>query len=80
MSKFGIVISCDPNTYIAFKNLKVESLDQQHNALVSIKSNPENGLESLAPYIMFVVLLVIVVSAIYFLRKNKASKIPRKNE
>jgi hypothetical protein len=80
MSRFGIVISCDPNNYIAFKNLKVESLDQQHNALVSSMPNTENALESLAPYIMFVVLLVIVVSAIYFLKKNKASEIPRKNE
>jgi len=70
LSKFGILISCDPSTFIAFKNLKVESLDQQPNTLVSVPL-PENELESLAPYILPVLLLVIAGSAIYFLRKNK---------
>jgi hypothetical protein len=80
MSKFGIVISCDPYTYVAFKNLKVESLDQQPNALVSSMPNPETGLESLAPYIISGLLLVIAVSAIYFLRKNKTLQSPGKTE
>ncbi len=80
MSKFGILISCAPSTFIAFKNLKVQSLDQQPNALVGSMPLPENGLESLAPYILLVVLLVIAGSAIYFLRKNKASQSPSKTE
>jgi hypothetical protein len=79
LSKFGIVISCDPSTFIAFKNLKVESLDQQPNALVSVPL-PENELESLAPYILPVVLLVMACAATYFLRKNRKSQSPSKIE
>ena len=80
ISKFGILISCDPYTFIAFKNLKVESLDQPPNPLVSSIHLPENGLESLAPYIMPMVLLVIAGSAIYFLNKDKKSKGYKKTE
>ena len=79
LSKFGIVISCDHSTFIAFKNLKVESLDQQPTALVSVPL-PENELESLAPYILPVVLLVMACSATYFLRKNRKSQSPSKIE
>jgi hypothetical protein len=79
MSKFGIVLSCNPSTFIAFKNLKVESLDQQPNALVDMPL-PENELESLVPYILPVVLLVMACSAIYFHRKNRKSQSPSKIE
>ena len=79
LSKFGIVISCDHSTFIAFKNLKVESLDQQPTALVSVPL-PENELESLAPYILPVVLLVMACSATYFLRKNRKSQSTSKIE
>jgi hypothetical protein len=79
LSKFGIVISCDHSTFIAFKNLKAESLDQEPTTLVSVPLS-ENELESLAPYILPVVLLVMACAATYFLRKNRKSQSPSKIE
>lgn len=80
LSKFGILISCDPTTFIAFKNLKVENLDQQPDNLVSSLHLPENELKLSAPYFVTVVLLVVAGFAIYFLRKNKKSQSPSKTQ
>lgn len=74
ISKFGILISCDPSNFIAFKNLKVESLDQPPNQLVSINPPPMNELVSFPPCIMPLILLVIACFSFYFIKKDKLSK------
>ena len=79
ISKFGILLSCDPYTFVAFKNLKVESFDQLPASLVGSLRLPANGFETLAPYIMILVLLVMACSAIYFLKKTKNNSDLRKS-
>jgi hypothetical protein len=66
----GIFISFEPYSFIAFKNLKVENLDQPPNDTVGDIQFPVNGLESLAPYVMLLTLLVIVGATITYLRKR----------
>lgn len=75
ITESGILISCEPYNLIAFKNLKVENLDQPSNELPS-SILPVNGLESLVPYIALTLTLAIaVVTIIYFKRlKTQGSK------
>jgi hypothetical protein len=67
----GILISCNPDTVLALKNLKVENLDQLSDSVGDV-SPPERGLELLAPHIIFVILLGIVCAKIAYLRRNAA--------
>jgi len=67
----GILISCNPDTLLAFKNLKVEKLDQPPNLAGDI-SRPERGLELLAPHIIFLMLLGIVGAKIAYLKRDIA--------
>lgn len=71
ISRFGILVSCDPYTFIAFKNLKVESLDQMPTSLISSIRLPANEFESLVSYVMFLALIVITGSVIYFIKSRK---------
>jgi len=66
----GLLISCNPDTFLAFKNLKVVNLDQTPKSVSDIHL-PERGLELLASYVMFLMLLGLVGAAIAYLRKGK---------
>ena len=66
----GILISCNPDTFLAFKNLKVENLDQPPKPVVAVHL-PERGLEMLVSYIMFLMLLALVGAALAYSRKDK---------
>jgi len=66
----GILISCNPDTFLAFKNLKVVNLDQPPNSVGDIHL-PERGLGLLAPHVIFLMLLGLVGAAIAYLRKGK---------
>jgi hypothetical protein len=70
----GIFISFEPYSFIAFKNLKVENLDQQPTQTVDTIQLPRNELESLAPYIMLLMPLVIAGATIAYLKKTKRAK------
>jgi hypothetical protein len=70
----GIFISFEPYSFIAFKNLKVENLDQPLNQTVDNMQLPTNGLESLAPYFMLLTLLAIAGATLTYLRKSKGKK------
>jgi hypothetical protein len=67
----GILISCTPDTFVAFKNLKVENLDQLPNKAVGNIQPSEGGLELLVPYIMVLMLLGIVGAAVTYLGKER---------
>jgi hypothetical protein len=69
----GILISCEPYTFVAFKNLRVENLDAVPDPLVSNVGPPANGFESLVPYFLALVLLVLV-GAIAYLKKTRDEK------
>lgn len=68
--EFGVLISCTPETFLAFKNLKVENRDQPTNELKGNTQLPERCPESLATYVMLLLLLVIVGAVITCLRKK----------
>jgi hypothetical protein len=70
-SECGILISCTPDTFVAFKNLKVENLDQLPNKLVGNTQPSEGGLGLLALHIMLLTLLGIVCVTITCLRKER---------
>jgi hypothetical protein len=69
----GIFISFEPYSFIAFKNLKVENLDQLPQTVGELQV-PVNRLESLAPYVMLLTLLVIVGAVITYFRKSRVKK------
>ncbi|MBN1245702.1 hypothetical protein JXA31_08940 [Candidatus Bathyarchaeota archaeon] len=66
----GLLISCNPDTFLAFKNLKVVNLDQPPKSVDDVHL-PERGLELLVSYVMFLMLLGLVGAAITYLRKGK---------
>jgi len=70
--EFGVLISCTPDTFVAFKNLKVENLDQLTNESERNIQLPKVEPESSAPYVMLLLLLGIVGATITYLRKEKA--------
>ena len=72
-SECGVLISCIPDTFVAFKNLKVESLDQPPNKSNGNTQFPERGPELLAPYVILLLLLGIVGAVITYLRKGRAN-------
>ena len=69
----GVFVSCTPDTFVAFKKLKVENLDQPTNKSEANTQPPERSTELLAPYIMLLLLLGIVSAAIAYLRKESKS-------
>jgi hypothetical protein len=69
-SESGILISCNPDTFLALKNLKVENLDPPPK-LIGDSHLPERGFELLFPFVMFLMILGLIGAAITFLRKEK---------
>jgi hypothetical protein len=67
----GVLISCTPDTFIAFKKLKVENLDQPTDKSEANTQLSERGSESLAPYVLLLSLLGIIGAVIAYLRKEK---------
>ena len=65
-----ILISCEPYTIIAFKNLKAENLDQLPNQLIDNSQPPAGIFESISTYIMLLVVLAIAGAGIYYLKKK----------
>ena len=70
-SEYGILISCTPYDFIAFKNLKVENLDKQLNQSVGNIQLPARALELLVPHGTLLMLLVIVGATITYLREKR---------
>jgi len=69
--KCGILISCTPDTFVVFKSLKVENLDQSLNKAVGNIQPSEGGLELLVSYIMLLMLLGIVGATVIYLGKER---------
>jgi hypothetical protein len=72
-SECGIIISCTPDAFVAFKNLKVENLDQPPSKSIGDIKPPERE-ELLAPYIISLMLLGTVATTITYLRKSKGKR------
>jgi len=72
-SEYGILISCAPDTFVAFKNLKVENLDQPPTKSVGNIQLPKRGFELLAPYVMLLILLGIGGASITYLKRKSES-------
>jgi hypothetical protein len=70
----GIFVSFEPYSFVAFKNLKVENLDQPPSQTVGVTQVPVNGLESVSPYAMVLILLVTAGATLTYLRKIKQVK------
>ena len=70
----GILITCEPYTIIAFRNLKTENLDQQPTQPVSNIPPPIDVLDSLSTYIMVTVLLALTGAGIAYLKKKNSKK------
>ena len=68
----GVFISFTPDTFVAFKKLKVENLDQLTDKSEANTQLPERGSESLVPYIVLLLLLGIIGAVITYLRKETA--------
>jgi len=68
-SESGILISCNPDTFLAFKNLKVENLDPPPKS-VGDSPLPKRGFELLVRFSMFLMLLGLVGAAITFFGKR----------
>jgi hypothetical protein len=66
-----ILISCEPYTIIAFKNLKAENLDQLPKQPVDNSQPPASILESISTYIVLLVLLATAGAGINFLKKKR---------
>ena len=72
-SECGIIVSCTPDAFVAFKNLKVENLDQPPAMLVG-DIKPPGREELLAPYIISLMLLGTAATAITYLRESKGKR------
>jgi hypothetical protein len=76
-SECGILISCTPDTSVAFKNLKVENLDQPPAQPTSNVQLPESEVQVLAPYVVLLLLLGTAVAATAYLRKVKVNHVQK---
>jgi len=70
ISEFGILLANNTDKAIAFKNLKVETLDQPTGP-VGGNHIPVNGLELLAPYIGLTILLAVAFTTVVYVKKRK---------
>ena len=73
-SEYGILISCTPDTFVAFRNLKVKNLDQPSDEPEVNVQVPERELEMLAPYIILLMLLGTTITTIAYFRKAKVKE------
>jgi hypothetical protein len=71
--EFGILMACKTDTVVAFKNLKVETLDQS-NRPVGEDYIPVNALEVLAPYIGLIILLAVAFTTVAYVKKRKRTR------
>jgi hypothetical protein len=69
-SESRILITYDADTVIAFKNLKVETLDQPSQPDDGSQI-PANELELSAPYIGLAILLAVAIAAIAYVKERK---------
>lgn len=74
--EMGILMSYPPNSILAFKNLRVSTLDEKAAPLPPERETAERSrVEWLAPYIVFAVLLAIGLMAVGSIRrKSKRNK------
>jgi hypothetical protein len=73
ISELRILMAYDNDTVIAFKNLKVETLDQPTQT-VDDNYITVNGLELLPPYIGLTILLAAAVATIVYVKKRKRAR------
>ena len=73
IDEFNILMPYDLDSVIAFKNLKIEILDQPAKP-VEYNNIPLNALDSLAPYIALLILLALAFSAVVLLKKKSPCK------
>jgi hypothetical protein len=73
IDKLGILMAFDTDTVIAFKNLKVETLDHT-SPTVDGNHITVNGLELLAPYIGLTILLAVAVATVVYVKKRKRAR------
>ena len=78
ISESGMLVTCEPYTIIAFRNLKAENLDQQLNQPVGNISTSANVFELLSTYIMLLVLLATAGAGITYLKKKNNKKTANK--
>jgi hypothetical protein len=69
-SEFGILMSYAPHTVIAFKNLKVETLDQPTRPFEETR-NPVNEPNLLVPYISLTIILAAAATTVAYAKKRK---------
>ena len=75
IDEMGILMSYPPNSILAFKNLKISTLDEPVTPLPSEEEkNERNESEWLKPYIVSAVLLAIGSVAIGYARRRKGSR------
>jgi hypothetical protein len=73
-NEVGILMAYEPSAIVAFKNLRVETLDKP-TPPIDETGTPPNVLNLLAPYIVLLTLLFLTVAIVaYFRRKKKNSK------
>jgi hypothetical protein len=70
IGEFGILMAHDTDTIIAFKDLKVVTLDQLTQP-VEGNQIPVNALEFSAPYIGLTTLLAVTVTTVVYVKKRK---------
>lgn len=75
ISEFGILLANNTDKAIAFKNLKVETLNQPIQPLESNKS-AVNERELLALYINLTILLAAAFAAVVYVKKRKKAQRP----
>ena len=73
IGELGILMAYDKDTVIAFKNLKVETLDQP-TPTVDSNNISVNGTELLAPCIGLTILLVVAVATVVYVKKRKIAR------
>jgi len=75
-SEMGILMSYAPNSILAFKNLKVESLDKPAPIPVpqSSEQNKPDEIGWLVPFLGVAVLSVVAVGAVVFAKRRKNAK------
>jgi hypothetical protein len=74
ISEFGILMAYDTDTIIAFRNLKIETLDKPTQPVVG-NQIPANVLELLAPYIGLTILLAVAVTTVAYVKKRKRVRV-----
>jgi hypothetical protein len=75
LSEFGILMAYNTDTVVAFKNLKVETLNPPTQPLGN-NDNAANELELLAPFIGLAILPAVAFAAIAYITKKRKGQRP----